>query len=200
MVSPNDPCDGEDHQYRSACSKNQYQLHLYWRLVKGKCPGVPVPPDSANCFVDWKNKTKERSTFAASNWPLTLMSATSRENRRCVCEVMMLHEAAVSSSSAGLSVLGLRRTAGLDLCRWQGRFSPAQHTVGILWRDSLSIYLTPPLPSVHFRVFKEVKSIDQHLKLSPTSCPSSQDIVTSPLSSHYTPSSPPVLTLWYNYD
>lgn len=92
-------------------------------------------------------------TCFISNWPLALMHAASRENRRHVWLVTMLHEAsekgffsAVAPHSVSFSIQGLRSTAGLDLCHWQGRFSPAQHTVGKLKRDSLSIYLRRPLP------------------------------------------------------
>lgn len=98
-----------------------------------------------------KKKSKKAHTCFISNWPLTLMHAASRENRRQVWLVTMLHEASekvffLQSHSVSFSIQGVRSTAGLDLCHWQGRFSPAQHTVGKLKRDSLSIYLRRPLP------------------------------------------------------
>lgn len=124
----------------------------------------------------WQQKNQEHTCFVICNWPLTLMLSTSKEK-----ESFFSHDAAwsrylrsrttVASHSAGFCILGLPSTAGLDLCRWQGRFSPAQHTVGNLRRDSLSIYLRQPLPPVHFRVFKALKTIDQHLKLGPAPCP-----------------------------
>lgn len=123
-----------------------------------------------------------------SNWLLTWMLTTSEENANVFCHDAAwsrhLRSFAEKSVATQVFVLGLHCTAGLDLCRWQGRFSPAQHTVGNLRRDSLSIYLRQPLLLAHFRVFKAVKSIDQHLKLGPTPCPSWEDMVTSPVSPH----------------
>lgn len=154
FAAANDPCDKVRVSGTGLTrGKNQYQLHLYRRIVKTKCPGVPVSPVSANSF-DWNFFFFFKAhTCFISNWPLTLMHAASRENRRQVCLVTMLHEAsekgffsAVAPHSVSFSIQGLRSTAGLDLCHWQGRFSPAQHTVGKLKRDSLSIYLRRPLP------------------------------------------------------
>lgn len=94
FAAANDPCDKVRVSGTGLTrGKNQYQLHLYRRIVKTKCPGVPVSPVSANTF-DWKKKknSKKAHTCFISNWPLTLMLAASRENGRQVRLVTMLHE------------------------------------------------------------------------------------------------------------
>ena len=79
---------------RSEHARNQYQLHLYWRIVKSKCPGVPIlalvsqsffccccrittaPPRLPPQFI--LNVITPANT--ASNWPLTLTGTVYEKN------------------------------------------------------------------------------------------------------------------------
>lgn len=120
-------------------------------------------------LTEWTKQKKIKSTpvIVLSYWLLTLMLTTPRWNRTHIHSVATLHKAH-AWEAASLQLRGARQvfaspdlscTAGFDLCRWQGRFSPAQHSVGNLWRDSLSIYLRHPLPlSLYFRFLKQSRA------------------------------------------
>lgn len=157
----------ENHWHRSENSKNQYQLNLYWGSVNSKSSGVPALLESA-----LRKKNKELTT---SNWASTL-ALTTKQGSFFILSRCSVRQTSWSCTrhSAGCSIPSLCSTAGLDLCCWQGHFSPAQCAVGNLERDRLSIYRRRPLPSLHVKVFF-VKSIDQHFKFGP----GSEDRVTS---------------------
>lgn len=86
FAAANDPCDKVRviGTRLTTAKKNQYQLHLYRRIVKSKCPGVPVSPASASHTAGSKSdgEKKKRTFIVVSNWALTLMLTTSLENRR----------------------------------------------------------------------------------------------------------------------
>lgn len=153
-------------------------------------------------------------TCFISNWPLTLMHAASRENRRQVCLVTMLHEA--SEKGFFLQSHRIRWVLASRVCAPQlGLIYATDKAVSLqhstLWgssRETAFQFISDgPSPGPHFRVFKAIESIDQHLKLGPT--PLSQLRGYGDLASFLAPSPhysfwPPALlvmvTLWYNYD
>lgn len=215
FAAANDPCDKVRVSGTGLTrGKNQYQLHLYRRIVKTKCPGVLVSPVSANSF-DWNFFFFFKAhTCFISNWPLTLMHAASRENRRQVCLVTMLHEA--SEKGFFLQSHRIRWVLASRVCAPQlGLIYATDKAVSLqhstLWgssRETAFQFISDgPSPGPHFRVFKAVESIDQHLKLGPT--PLSQlrgygDLASflapSPHYSFWPPALLVMLTLWYNYD
>lgn len=97
--------------------------------------------------------------------------------------VLRLHRARqVSASWVHAAQLGLIYAADKAVS--------LQHSTlwGTLGETAFQFISVCPSPSpLHFRVFKAVKSIDQHLKLGPTPCPDSEDMVTSPLFSAHSP-------------
>lgn len=166
FAAANDPCD---KVRANGTALNTAHININYALIgrssKGKYPGVPVSPASVVGFVPWRNKGAppllSLIVFYPWCWKLykrkaLLFHHDAALRRLTSCTVVALH-------LAGFSIRSQCCTAGLELCRWQSRFSPTQCTVGDLGRDSLSIYLLhgPSTFSLkHRRVLNAVKSTE----------------------------------------
>ncbi len=104
---------------------------------------------------------------------------TSEEKGKHICLVMMLHKAdiweVVPQLHRARQVLASWVCAAqLGLIYAADKAVSLQHSTlwGTLGETGFQfISDSPPTQPIHFRVFKAVKSIDQHLKLGPTPCP-----------------------------
>lgn len=167
---------GRSLWYRSEYSRNQYQLHLEQRIVS-----------LTDCWPGC--------------WPLqkrTQMSFVTMQHKEDIWEVLQ-------KSQLHRRFLSWVYTAQLGLIYAADKAVSLQHSTlwGTLGETAFQFISDSPSPWYTSRVFKAVKSIDQHLKLGPTPCPSWEDMVTSPVSPHYSlwpPALLATLTFWYNYD